>query len=470
MPIPRRPGRTYNWLVAATADVALAPAGTNAAGSAPESRLRLLCDPGSLEPIRSAVRPRDTAGRAGDGVLAAFARVDGRRVVCYAQDAVTTAGSVGEAHGDTIVRALRTAGRAGVPVVGFAESAGARLDEGVWGLAACGRVLAAHVALAGRVPQIAVVAGSSAGAGAYAPALTDFVVMTGGAAMFLTGPRVVRSAIGEDVDAQALGGARVQTRNGVCHFHAQDMPRAVELVRDLLSYLPSSVGGPLPAARAAEPAADDPARCVPAAPGRGYDVRHVIAALVDGGRLLEVSAAWARNVVTGFARLAGQPVSVVATQPRHLGGLIDAAAAQKAARFVAGCDRFGLPLVVLVDTPGFMPGRRQEAAAIIRHGSDLLRAFAAARVPKLTVVLRKAFGGAYIALNSIELGADLYLVWPGAQIGIMARGSAALVSRRAAQEVSAASAAARGFVDEVVEPRETRARLCGALELLGARG
>jgi acetyl-CoA carboxylase carboxyltransferase component len=189
---------------------------------------------------------------------------------------------------------------------------------------------------------------------------------------------------------------------------------------------------------------------------------------VDGGRLLEVSAAWARNVVTGFARLAGHPVGVVATQPRHLGGLLDAAGAQKAARFVGTCDRFGMPLVVLVDTPGFMPGRRQEGAGIIRHGSELLRAFAAARVPKLTVVMRKAFGGAYIALNSIELGADLYLAWPDAQIGIMAPGTAALVSRRAAQQVSAASAAARGFVDEVVEPRETRARLCGALELLGA--
>jgi acetyl-CoA carboxylase carboxyltransferase component len=308
--------------------------------------------------------------------------------------------------------------------------------------------------------------------------------------MFLTGPGVVREVMGEDVDAAALGGPAVHERNGVCHFAASDDLHAIGLVQDLLAHLPQRAGDLPPAVRPAAAAAPDPSAAVPRAAREVYDVRQVIGALVDAGELLEVSPRWARNMVTGLARVDGRPVGVVANQPRHLGGVIDADAAQKAARFVRTCNAFGLPLVVLVDTPGFLPGTRQEGLGVIRHGAKLLHAFAEAVVPKVTVVLRKAYGGGYITMNSRDLGADLTLAWPGAQIGIMGPVQAVSVlhGRRIAgsadpdgerkrlaaayerEHVSAVIAARLGFIDELVEPARTRARLQGALTALGRGG
>jgi len=451
-------------------------------------RLEALCDPGSLSLIRSdVVSPAMGArARAGDGVVAGAGRVDGRPVYAYAQDAGYVGGSLGAAHADTIVRVLRLAGRARVPVVGFVESAGARLQEGVDALGGYGRIFAEHVRLHDRVPQVTIVGGASAGGGSYSPALTDFVVMTEAATMFLTGPAVVEEVMGERLTAAELGGPAVHERTGVAQLTAPTDVDAALLARDLLDYLPQRIGARparWPATAAPGPAPDVAA---PADQRKVYDVRTVAKAVADAGRLLEVSPRWARNLVTALARLDGRPVGVLANQPRHLGGVLDAEAAQKGAAFVRLCDRFGLPLVVLVDTPGFLPGSRQERAGVIRHGAALVHAFAAARVPKVTVVLRKAYGGAFIAMNSKELGADLAFAWPGAQLGVMGPQQAVgIVHRRAitaaadpgahadrlAREyadahLSARAAAAAGAIDEVIAPSETRGRLVHALDAL----
>ena len=399
--------------------------------------------------IRSEVASRHMGEktRAGDGVVGGAGRIEGRPVFCYAQDAGYMGGSLGEAHADTIVRVIRLAGRAGAPVVGFVESGGARMQEGIGALGGYGRVFRETVALSGRVPQVSIVTGLSAGGGAYSPALTDFIVMTRAASMFLTGPKVVHDALGEDVTAAELGGTRVHQRNGVCHFVAETDAGAALLARELLGYLPQSSGS-APAARpAGDGMARDPGPIVPAEARSVYDVRDVARRVLDDGALLEVAPGWARNIVTGFGRLDGRTVGLIANQPRYLGGVLDAASSQKGARFVGKCNAFGIPLVVLVDTPGYMPGARQEGAGVIRHGAALVHAFAEARVPKVTVVLRKAYGGAFITMNSKDLGADFVFAWPQAEIGVMgARPAVGIIHRRelaAADDTEASRAAAR---------------------------
>jgi acetyl-CoA carboxylase carboxyltransferase component len=454
----------------------------------PLERLDALCDPGSLQLLRGAVRSTRMGEKTspGDGVIGATGLVDGRPIGCYAQDPSYVGGSLGEVHAETICRVLRTALRARMPVVGFIESAGARLQEGVAALAGYGRIFNENVALSGQVPQISVICGASAGGGSYSPALTDFVVMTEAASMFLTGPSVVKEVMGEAVDATTLGGPKVHDRNGVCQLGAGTDLEAVWLVRDLLSYLPQHAAEPTRRVPTLRPADGSPGDPVPDAKRRVYDVRDVVVTLVDRGDLLEISPRWARNMLTGFARIDGRTVGIVANQPRYLGGVLDADAATKAARFVRTCDLFGIPLVVLVDTPGFLPGTGQEKIGVIRHGAKLVHAFAAASVPRVTVVLRKAFGGAFIAMNSRELGADLVLAWPQAQLGVMGgRQAVDLVHRRAiaaaddpAEErnrladeyerdsLSAETAAREGVIDEIVEPRHTRRRLASALQML----
>ncbi|MBV8955567.1 MAG: methylmalonyl-CoA carboxyltransferase [Solirubrobacterales bacterium] len=452
---------------------------------APLERLEALCDPGSVQVLRSRVISTRLGERAvdGDGVVGATGTVAGRPIACYAQDGAFLGGSLGERHAETIVRVLETAGRARVPVVGFVESGGARMQEGSAALGGYGRIFRHTVALTGVVPQISVVSGASAGGGAYSPALTDLILMTEDAAMFLTGPAVVREALGEETDAAALGGPRVHERNGVCHLVEADELAAALRARELLSYLPASAGERPPRAGIVEPSVPDPGAMVPSEPRRAYDVRDAIRGIVDGDSLLELCPRWARNVVTALARIDGQPIGVVANQPRYLGGVLDAESSEKAARFVRFCDSFGLPLLAVVDTPGFMPGSRQERAGVIRHGASLVRAFSAARVPKFTVVLRKSYGGAYITMNSRELGADLVLAWPDAELGIMsARAAVGIVHRRelrvagdvegerarladayADQHLRASVAAAGGSVDEIVAPADTRERLAWAL-------
>jgi acetyl-CoA carboxylase carboxyltransferase component len=450
------------------------------------ARLEALCDPGSVRLIRTAVASPHLGDDAfaGDGVLAGAGEVAGRTVFCFAQDGSRFGGSLGQAHAESVVHVLSLARRARAPVVSFLESAGARLQEGSLALEAYGRVFQAIVELSGVVPQLTVVTGRSAGGGAYAAALTDFVVMTRPSAMFLTGPTVVREAMGEQVSIADLGGHGVQTRNGVAHLLADDDADASRLARELLSYLPSSAQGRPALAPSAPPQSADPAEALPQEGRKVYDVRAVCAGIFDNGGVFELSPKWARNLLTGFARLAGRTVGVVANQPRYLGGVIDAAAAEKGTDFVNFCDAYGIPLVVLVDTAGFLPGLKQERLGVIRRGAGLLRAFASARVPSVTLILRKAYGGAFITMNSRALGAHITYAWPAAEIGIMTARSSVLISQRRSfgddderelarradeyhrEHISAAAAARRGIVDEVIDPLESRARLRWGLDRL----
>jgi acetyl-CoA carboxylase carboxyltransferase component len=454
----------------------------------PLERLEVLCDPGSLQVIRSEVASRHMGAktRAGDGVVGGAGLVEGRPVFCYAQDARYVGGSLGEAHADTIVRVMRLARRAQAPVVGFVGSGGARMQEGIGALGGYGRIFREIVHASGKIPQISIITGLSAGGGAYSPALTDWIVMTRDSSMFLTGPNVVREALGEEVTASELGGIRVHERNGVCQFVADTDVEGAHLARNLLGYLPARAGeAPLRSAPRSAPERD-PAASVPTEARRVYDVRDVVACLVDGGELLEVASGWARNIVTGFARIEGRTVGVIANQPRYLGGVLDADSSQKGAQFVSKCNAFGVPLVVLVDTPGYMPGKRQETAGVIRFGARLVHAFAEATVPRVTVILRKAFGGAFITMNSKDLGADYVFAWPQAELGVMgAKPAVGIIHRRdlaaaedpeATRERLAAKyaethlrpevAAREGYIDELIAPADTRSRLAWALASL----
>jgi acetyl-CoA carboxylase carboxyltransferase component len=453
----------------------------------PEERLDALCDPGSLQLIRTGVASRSARSAPGDGVAAGAGLVGGRPIYCYAQDQSFAGGSLGTAQAETIVRVLDLAGGTGAPVVGFIASGGARIDEGAAALGGYGAIFRAHVAISGKVPQISVITGTSAGGGAYSPALTDFVVMVEGSRLFLTGPAVVEEVMGETVSMDELGGTRVHSRNGVCDLVADDDRAAAGLARDLIAHLPQSAALSPDPILPEEPLGGDPGEVVPGDPRKVYDVRSVIRRIGDRSAMLELSERWARNMVTALIRLGGHPVGVIANQPRHLGGAIDSAASEKAARFIRRCDAFGLPLVVLVDTPGFLPGTKQEAMGVIRHGAGLLHAFSAARVPKVTVVLRKAYGGGFITMNSRQLGADVALAWPSAEIGVLgARQAVGIVHRRdiaraedpeaerqrlaaeyAEQHLRAPVAAAAGDVDEVISPADTRRRLIWALSVLG---
>ena len=456
----------------------------------PRARLEMLCDDGTLRLVRTTVQSDSPRSQPGDGVLVGSGRVGGRPVYCYAQDSSVVGGSLGASHAESIVRVMEMAARSRTPIVGFVESGGARMDEGVAALAGYGQIFRAQVALSGRVPQVMVVSGTSAGGGAYSPALADFVIMAPDANMFLTGPGVVNEVMGEDVTAAELGGPEIHAKNGVSHLSAHTDAHAVLLARELLAYLPAHAGAELPTIPSGPAPLSDPSASVPRSPRKVYDVREVIRALADDGRTLETNERYARNIVTALGRIEGGPVGFVANQPRWLGGVIDADAAQKAARFVRTCNAFGVPLVVLVDTPGFLPGTRQEQGGVIRHGAKLLHAFAEATVPRFTVVLRKAYGGGFITMNSRDLGADLMLAWPDAEIGVVGATQAVkivnrreiaaaddpeeaardLAARYAAENLGAEVAARQGFIDELVMPAQTRDRLAWALAGAGSEG
>jgi acetyl-CoA carboxylase carboxyltransferase component len=441
---------------------------------AARARLELLFDPGTFRSIRSAV---------GDGVLSGSGRVQGRAVVAWAQDGSFKGGSLGSAGGETIARTIERADALGVPVVGFPHSGGARLQEGVAALTAYARIFRAQSVAT--VPMISVVSGPCAGGAAYSPALGDFVIMTAEAYMFLTGPKIIERVTREVISSADLGGQKVHGANGVAQLLARDDVHAAELTRQLLTYLPDRVGGAgAPLVPPADAPDEDPGDVLPESPRQVYDVREIAERLLDRGGFLEIAPKWARNLVVGFGRIEGRSVGVIANQAKHLGGCLDAAAAEKGAWFVELCDRFGIPLVVLADTPGFLPGAKQEAAAVLRHGASLLRAFGAATVPRVTVTLRQAYGGAHIVMNSRDLGATLTLAWPEARIGVMgARQAVELVRRREieagadavaladayeAEHLPVRVAAAAGFVDEVVAPSETRDRIAHVLQMAKA--
>jgi acetyl-CoA carboxylase carboxyltransferase component len=420
----------------------------------------------------------------GDGVVAGTASIDGRPVHVFAQDRYVLGGSLGEAHADRIAETIARATRGGTPVVGINDSGGARIQEGVAALDGYGRVFSANVAASGRVPQISVILGACAGGAVYSPALMDLTIMSDAGTMFLTGPRIVRAVTGEEVDARSLGGPEVHgARTGSAHLVAPDDASALALTRRVLSYLPSAAWLPNPTAEPCGPAHDDPGSVVPREARDPYDVRDVIAAIVDEGSLLELQERWARNLVVGFARIEGATVGIVANQPAWLAGVLDATASEKGARFVRFCDAFGIPLVVLVDVPGFLPGTSQEHGGVIRRGAKLLHAFTSATVPRISLVLRKAYGGAYIVMNSRSIGADAVLAWPGAELAVLgAEGAADLIFRREIEAhperreplmdeyrrdaMDVGVAAGRGSVSEIIAPADSRATIAALLRSL----
>ena len=443
------------------------PTSARERGARARERLEALCDDGLIEDIAGVPESRT--------VTAALGTVDGRRVVCFSFDCTHHGGALGVAEGATIVAALEHAGRLGVPVVGFYECAGASLQEGVAALGAYASVFRTISLLSQRIPQIAVLTGANAGGGAYAPALADVVIMSADSKAFLTGPKVVKATLGEVVTADDLGGPPVHARNGVAHLAADDEDEVRATVRRVLAYFPDTVGAPLPrSAETAEPTGD-PGDALPDRDRAPYDVRDVIERTVDAGSFLELAPKWAANMVTGFARLDGEVVGVLANQPAWLGGAIDNDAAEKAARFVRTCDLYGIALVVLVDTPGFLPGKVQENEGLIGTGAKLVRAFSEATVPTMTVILRKAFGGGYIAMNSRGLGAGRVLAWPGACAAVMGGKHAATVlhardedsldeygNRYDEEHVGLREAIEADLVDAVVAPAQTRQALIRA--------
>ena len=430
----------------------------------------------------------------GDGVVTGHGMVDGRPVCVFSQDFTVLGGSLGEVFAEKIVKVMDLALSMGVPLVGLNDSGGARIQEGVASLGGYADIFLRNVRASGVVPQISAILGPCAGGAVYSPAITDFVLMVRDTShMFVTGPNVIRTVTGEEVTMEELGGAMTHTaRSGVAHLTALDEPTAIDDVRTLLSFLPSNN---LEDAPRVEPTDDPDRSCpmldtfMPDSASVPYDVRDVIREVVDDGDLFEVSAAFAQNIVVGFARIDGRPVGIVANQPQHLAGVLDIDSSTKAARFVRTCDAFNVPVVTFVDVPGFLPGATQEFDGIIRHGSKLLYAYAEATVPKLTVILRKAYGGAYDVMGSKHIGADVNLAWPTAEIAVMGpRGAIDILHRRElAQADDAATmrveleqryaqefanpwrAAERGYLDAVIEPSETRQQLVRALRFTATK-
>ncbi|MGO9256265.1 MAG: acyl-CoA carboxylase subunit beta [Bryobacteraceae bacterium] len=424
-----------------------------------------------------------------DGVVTGSGKVGGRTVHVASQDFTVAGGSAGEVHGIKIADAMRHALDTGTPFLFINDSGGARVQEGVGSLAGYARVFHHNVMLSGVVPQISLICGPCAGGAAYSPALTDFIIQTGYAYMFITGPAVIKQVTGEVITAEQLGGARAQMNNsGVVHFIAENDVEAIKICKRLLSFLPSNNldDPPLVDPDKRHLRDDSLNRIVPDDSKLPYDIREIIDRIVDRGDFLEVQKDFARNLVIGFGRIVGRTVGIVANQPSVLAGALDINASDKGARFIRFCDAFNIPLVTLVDVPGFLPGVDQEYGGIIRHGAKLLFAYSSATVPKLTVVVRKAYGGGYIAMCSKDLGADQVFAWPSAEIAVMgAEGAAEIVFRR---EIAAADdqdarrqelideyretfatpyvAAGARLADDIIEPAETRACLAAALDAL----
>jgi propionyl-CoA carboxylase beta chain len=460
-------------------------------------RLDLLLDPGSFTELDRFVTHRATEfGLAeqvypGDGVVTGSGRIDGRLVYVYSQDFTVFGGALSEAHAEKICKVMDLAVRNGAPIIGLNDSGGARIQEGVASLGGYAEIFLRNTLASGVVPQISVILGPCAGGAVYSPAITDFVFMVRDVSyMFVTGPGVVKTVTHEDVTFNDLGGADVHgTVSGVSHFSFDSEPACLNAVRDLVGFLPSNNldDAPLrgtddPADRADEALLD----AIPDSANRPYDMLDVVHRVADDGNFLEVHKGFADNIVVGFARLGGKPVGIVANQPAVLAGVLDINASAKAARFIRFCDCFNIPIVTFVDVPGFMPGVAQEHGGIIRHGAKLLYAYCEATVPKLTVITRKAYGGAYDVMSSKHIRGDLNLAWPTAEIAVMgAKGAVEILFReeiakapdpaaalaRFTEEYQARfahpyAAAARGYVDDVIDPRETRARLIEALQTL----
>ncbi len=463
-------------------------------------RIRLLMDEGSFSELDAFVKQRcsefgfEKTEAPAEGVVTGFGTIDGRLVYVFAQDFTVIGGSLGEMHAKKICKILDLAVKTGAPVVGINDSGGARIQEGVDALSGYGQIFFRNTRASGVIPQISAIMGPSAGGAVYSPALTDFIFMVDRTSqMFITGPQVIQAITGEEVSAEDLGGAMTHNRvSGVAHFFANDDRSCIADIRRLIGFLPSNnlESTPLGACT------DDPNRreerlntLMPEAPSRAYDMKEVIAAMVDGGDFMDVQAHYAANIIVGFARMNGRSIGIIANQPLHLAGCLDINASDKASRFIRTCDAFGIPILSIVDVPGFLPGTNQEYGGIIRHGAKMLYAYSEATVPKVTLIVRKAYGGAYLAMCSKDLGADMVYAWPTAEIAVMGPDGAANIIFRneinTAQDKDRARAekiaeyrsrfatpyiaASRGYVDDVIEPAASRGRIANAFEMLAGK-
>lgn len=463
-------------------------------------RLSMLFDEGSFVELDAFVEHRSTdfnmanTKAPADGVVTGYGTVNGRLVYAYAQDFTVIGGSLGEMHAKKICKVLDLAMKTGAPVVGINDSGGARIQEGVDALSGYGSIFYRNTMASGVIPQITMIMGPCAGGAVYSPALTDFIVMVDKTSqMFITGPQVIKAVTGEDVTAEQLGGAVTHnTKSGVAHLIGSDEKSAIALVKKLLSYLPPNNLEDVPY----QVTDDDLNRVeeslndiLPDSPNKPYDMKEIITKIVDHGDFFEIQPYFAQNIIVGFARLNGKTVGIVANQPRVAAGCLDINASDKAARFIRTCDAFNIPLLNLVDVPGFLPGTDQEYGGIIRHGAKMLYAYSEASVPKVTMIIRKAYGGAYIAMCSKELGADVVYAWPTAEIAVMGpEGAANIVFRKEIEDshdpiatrqqkieeyrsefANPYRAAARGYVDDVIIPAESRPRLIAAFEMLAGK-
>jgi len=463
-------------------------------------RLDYLLDPGSFQELDMLARHRahgmglEETRPYTDGVVTGFGTIDGRRVCVFSQDFTVFGGALGEVFAQKIHKVMDLATSVGVPMIGLNDGAGARIQEGVVSLDSYGGIFFRNVAASGVIPQISVVLGPCAGGAVYSPAMTDFIFMVRGTShMFITGPDVVKTVTGEDVTLEALGGAMSHaTKSGVATFVAADEKACLDQVRTLLAYLPSNNLEEPPAVVPS----DDPDRAtpelvslMPASPNQPYDMKKVIAAVVDDGEYLEYFPHWAQNLTCGFARLDGRVVGIVGNQPAVLAGVLDIDSSEKGARFVRTCDAFNIPLVTFVDVPGFMPGTDQEYGGIIRHGAKLLYAYCEATVPRVQVVTRKAYGGAYVVMDSKSIGSDLSYAWPSAELAVMGpqaaveivyrrelaespdplRRRAELVEDYTERYANPYVAAERGYIDDVIDPADTRRVLIRAFDLLRSK-
>lgn len=460
-------------------------------------RIALLLDEGSFDEIDTFVLHRSTnfgidkTKFLGDGVVTGAGTIDGRLVYVFAQDFTVFGGALSEMLASKICKVMELAMKMGAPVIGLNDSGGARIQEGINALSGYGDIFQNNILASGVIPQISAIFGPCAGGAVYSPALTDFNIMSKGTSyMFLTGPKVVKTVTGEDVTQEQLGGASVHaSKSGVAHFAVDNEEEGIRLIRHLLSFIPQNNMEDAPCVEPTDVVdrVDDVLNTIiPDQPNKGYNMYDVIGTIIDNGEFLEVHRDWAKNIIIGFARFNGQSVGIVANQPMVMAGALDSNASRKAARFVRFCDAFNIPLVTLVDVPGFLPGTGQEYNGVIVHGAKLLYAFGEATVPKITVTLRKAYGGAYIVMSSKHLRSDINLAWPSAEIAVM--GPTGAVEVIFAKEVAAAedpaqaaaekeeeyrkafanpyNAASYGYMDDVIEPRNTRFRIIRALEQL----
>ena len=463
-------------------------------------RINLFFDEGTFVEIDAFVTHRCTnfdmknTDSPAEGVITGYGKVEGRLAYAYAQDFTVVGGSLGEMHAAKIVKVMDMALKMGAPCVGMNDSGGARIQEGVDALKGYGQIFYRNTISSGVIPQISLIMGPCAGGAVYSPAITDFIFMVEKTSqMFITGPQVIKAVTGESVTAEDLGGANTHNKtSGVAHFKAQDDKTAIMEVRRLLSFLPSNNMERTPILENN----DDPNKIldelneiIPENPNKAYDVKDIIKALVDHGDFMETQALFAQNIVTGFARLNGRSVGIIANQPKVMAGALDINASDKAGRFIRTCDAFNIPVVNIEDVPGFLPGTSQEYGGIIRHGAKMLFAYSEATVPKITLITRKAYGGSYIAMCSKELGADMVLAWPSAEIAVMGPdGAANIIFRKdidssenpaetrlqKIQEykdefATPYKAAERGYVDDIIEPAHTRIRLIDALEMLSSK-